>query len=103
MLLQNTKDYLDYALEIWNESNKEHQLTQTANFLAMLAINQNQPVTALEILPVSDKHFSSTNVRLIALSDCGRFPEAIEILKNIPTNTRDCKMLEEVVITKITR
>lgn len=84
----NTKDYLDYGLEIYQKSVKEHQLTQTINFLAMLAINQNQAATALDVLQKPDRHLSSVNVRLIALSDCGQYAEASEILKNILADTQ---------------
>lgn len=84
----NTKDYLDYGLEIYKKLVKEHQLTQTINFLAMLAINQNQPATALDVLQTPDRHLSSVNVRLIALSNCGQYAEASEILKNILTDTQ---------------
>lgn len=73
---------MDYGLQIWYESVKEHQLNQSMNFLAMLCINQNQPEIALEILPKPDKHFSSINVRLIALTDCRHYAEAVQILKN---------------------
>lgn len=38
---------------------------------------------ALEILPPNDKHFSSMNVRLLALSECGHFAEATEIVQQI--------------------
>lgn len=65
----------------------------------MLALNQNQPETALEILPTPDKHFSSVNIRLIALFDCGQYAEATEIIKNILNNSqfRNYKISENVV------
>lgn len=79
---------MDYGLKIWNEVVKEHQLTQSMNFLAMLAINQDQPATALEILPVPDKHLSSTNIRLIALTDRAHYVEATQIIQNILTHNQ---------------
>lgn len=48
----------------------------------MLAINQEQPKKALEILPSDDKHFSSINVRSLAHSERGQYNEAIEIIEN---------------------
>lgn len=95
----NTKDCLDYGLEIYKKIVKEHQLSQTMNFLAMLAINQNQPATALDVLLEPDRHLSSVNVRLIALSDCGQYAEAAEIVKNILTDTqlKNYKISEDVV------
>ncbi|XP_031620264.1 pentatricopeptide repeat-containing protein 2, mitochondrial-like [Contarinia nasturtii] len=78
----NTQDHLSYALEIWNKSVKEHQLSQAINFLCMNAINLNQPEIALEILRPSDKHFTSLYIRLIALSDCGKYAEAAQVLRS---------------------
>lgn len=79
---QNTPKDFEYALEVWDSCKKDHQLTQAVNFLAMLAINQEQPKKALEILPSIDKHFSSINVRALAHSECGQYKEAIEIIEN---------------------
>lgn len=79
---QNLPKDFDYALEVWKNCKKEHQLTQTVNFLAMLAINQKQTEKALEILPSIDKHFTSVNVRLLAHCECGQYAEAIEIIEN---------------------
>lgn len=95
--LQNTSDDLNLALEIWNNCRKEHQLTQSINFLSVLAINQEQPQMALEILPPNDKHFSSVNVRLLALSKCGHFAEANEIVQNILSHNRNVRISLEVV------
>lgn len=80
------------ALEVWESCKKEHQLTQSINFLATLAINQEQPKKALEILPPIDKHLSSVNVRLLALSACGEYSKAIEIIEN-----QKAKISHEVV------
>ncbi|XP_055310687.1 uncharacterized protein LOC129573760 [Sitodiplosis mosellana] len=95
----NTKDSLDYGLEIYKNLVKEHQLSQSMNFLAMLAINQDQPATALDVLVVPDRHFSSINVRLIALSDCGQYAESSEIVKNILNDTqlRSHRISEHVI------
>lgn len=93
-ITQNTpKDY-EYALEVWESCEKLHQLSQAINFLAMLAINQEQPKKALEILPSIDKHFSSTNVRSLAYLACGQYNEAIEIFEN---QYKEHKISAEVV------
>lgn len=94
---QNTSEHLDLAMEIWKNCIKEHQLTQSINFLSTLAINQEQPQMALEILPPNDKHFSSVNVRLLALSKCGHFVEANEIVQNILSHNRNVRISLEVV------
>lgn len=102
--VQNTQDHLTYGYDLWNKSTKEHQLSQTANFLAMLAINQDQPKMALKILPelnkmcITDKHFSTLYVRLIALCDCGYFAKAIEIIEsNSSYKFRTLKIAPQVV------
>lgn len=82
-LLQNTQEHLDFALQLWDNSVKEHQLTQSVNFLSMLAVNQEHAEIALDILPEHDKHFSSTFVRIIALANCGNFEEVSQTLKTL--------------------
>lgn len=79
--MKNSVEEFEYALEVWKTCKIEHQLTQSSNFLAMLAINQKQAEKALEILPPMDKHFSSINVRLLAHCECGQYAEAIEMIE----------------------
>lgn len=102
--LQNTAEYLNYAHEVWTNCVKEHQFTQSVNFLSMLAIKQRQPELALEILPTDDKYFSSINLRLLALSECGQFEEAIQLTQNILSQDhyQNIKILAEVVSSNYT-
>lgn len=85
---KNTPEDFEYALEVWDSCKKEFQLTQSRNFLAMLAIRQEHPQKALEILPSSDEHFSSFNVRLLAHFECDEHIEAIEAIENRYKNKR---------------
>lgn len=66
------------------------------NFLSMLAVNQDHAEIALDILPDLDKHFSSTNIRIIALANCGKFEEISEILTTL-LQTRSYKISADVV------
>lgn len=97
--LQNTQDHFKFAFEVWNNSVKDHQLTQSMNFLSMSAINLAQPQIALDILPKPDKHFSSLNVRLLALLECGNFAEIFETIKSILTEEqyKNFRISENVV------
>lgn len=90
---------MNYAHEVWQNCVKDHQFTQSINFLSMLAIKQGQPELALEILPTDDKYFSSINLRLLALSECGQFEEALQLTQNILSleQYRNIKILAEVV------
>lgn len=72
-------------MDVWRNSVKEHQLSQSTNFLSMLAINLRQPETALDILPTVDKYYQSKHVRILALLNCGHFEEMFHIVKNILT------------------
>lgn len=65
----------------------------------MLAINQEQPKRALEILPSIDKHFSSINVRALAHSECGQYNEAIEIIENQYKNHKVSIEVVSVLLT----
>lgn len=93
-LPQNTSKDFQYALEVWNNCEKSHQLTQGINFLAMLAINQKQIEKAYEILPSIDKHFSSINVRLLAHCECDQYAKAIDIIE---INYKNHSISNEVV------
>lgn len=100
---QNTPEYFNYAMEVWKGCTKEHQLTQSINFLSVLAIEQGQPQTALEILPPDDKHFSSINVRLIALAECGHMADVQQIIQNILSHEqyKNYKISTEVVSIRV--
>lgn len=69
----------------------------------MLAIEQGQPQTALEILPPDDKHFSSINVRLIALAECGHMADVQQIIQNILSHEqyKNYKISTEVVSIRV--
>lgn len=97
--LQNKPDHFKFAFKVWNNSVKDHQLTQSMNFLSMLAINLAQPQTALDILPKPDKHFSSMNVRLLALLECGHIAEIFETIKGVLTEEqyKNFRISENVV------
>lgn len=95
---QNTAKDWEYALEMWNNCEKQHQLTQSMNFLAMLAINQRQIGKALEILPSIDKHFSAVNVRILAHCEGGQYTEAIDLIEK---NYKNHSISSAVVIGAI--
>lgn len=94
--IQNTSHHLDLALDVWNQSVIEHQLTQTANFLALLAINQSKPSVALSVLPEVDAHHSSTNIRLVALIESNKIEDVFDILSTVLAQ-QICKVSSEVV------
>lgn len=96
---------MNNALNWWNNCIKEHQLNQSVNFLCVLAINMKQPQLALELLSSfeNDKHFSSTNIRILALSECGQFNEAIQIIEQILSQEsyKYYRISSEVVSSKV--
>lgn len=65
----------------------------------MLAVNQDHPEIALDILPDPDKHFSSTNIRIIALANCGNFEEVSHIFENL-LQSISYRVSDEVVSKK---
>lgn len=77
---QNNPTYYNYAMKKWQSLEQHHQLTQSRNFVALLAINQNQPAEALKVLGDVDIHFSAVFVRLLALTKLERFEEIFNIL-----------------------
>lgn len=87
---------MDFALQLWDNSVKEHQLTQSVNFLSILAVNQEHAEIALDILPEPDRHFSSTYVRIIALANCGNFEEVSNIFETLLA-AKSYRISEDVV------
>lgn len=83
---------------MWKNAVKEHQIDHTPSFLAMLAVKQGEPEIALTVLPQDNERFSTANVRLIALAECGRFKEAGETISSILSiQERGFKISEETV------
>lgn len=61
-------------------------MMQSGVFLAMLAINLGRPKIALEVLePYKNLHFTPVFLLLIALTDCGRFEEAAQLVEQRKT------------------
>lgn len=71
-------------MELWNDCIPHLQLCQSLTFLATLAIYQNDPKFALEILDTKPGNYlASENVRLLALAELKEFKEICKILYDI--------------------
>lgn len=83
----NTKETLDYALNIWNKS-KEHGYFPTrraVTFCAALALNQGKPEVALELVSSCKNQNYTTvrNLKVLALVQMGRLEDALVVLKSV--------------------
>ncbi|KAJ8967696.1 hypothetical protein NQ317_011487 [Molorchus minor] len=83
----NTPESLEYALKYWQElKNIGHlPMRRAVTFCAGLALNQEQPSVAMEILTLCKNQNYTTvrNMKVAALTRCGRVEDTIPILKSI--------------------
>ncbi|XP_071454606.1 pentatricopeptide repeat-containing protein 2, mitochondrial-like [Hetaerina americana] len=83
----NTKEYLDYAMNAWKKMLElgHTPVRRAVTFAAALAINQNSPHIALEILSCTQhpNYITVRNLKVAALADLGRASDALPILRHI--------------------
>ncbi|KAF6200678.1 hypothetical protein GE061_005121 [Apolygus lucorum] len=84
---KNTPEAHKYAKQLWSDLNTvgHYPMRRAATFAAALAINQNEPGVALEILTTVKRQTYVTvrNLKICALADLGRPDDALPILRNV--------------------
>uniref|UniRef100_A0A0K8T303 Pentatricopeptide repeat-containing protein 2 n=1 Tax=Lygus hesperus TaxID=30085 RepID=A0A0K8T303_LYGHE len=84
---KNTPEAHQYAKQLWSDLNAigHYPMRRAATFAAALAINQNEPGVALEILSTVQRQTYVTvrNLKVCALADLGRPDDALPILRNV--------------------
>nr|CAD7203482.1 unnamed protein product [Timema douglasi] len=85
--LENTKESFDLAMDIWRDLQTVGHipLRRSATFAAALALNQNSPQYALEIISTvrQQNYITVRNIKMAALADLGRVDDALPILRSI--------------------
>nr|CAD7597485.1 unnamed protein product [Timema genevievae] len=85
--LENTKESFELAMDIWRELQTVGHipLRRSATFAAALALNQNSPQYALEIISTvrQQNYITIRNIKMAALADLGRVDDALPILRSI--------------------
>lgn len=103
---KNTKESFNYAFETMKRAKEMgSQVTRKAVCLfAALAINQNQPNLALEVLSMAlqSNYITVRNLRLIALAQTGRFQDVFNgimmiINSDLPSHENRGPILLETV------
>lgn len=83
----NTPESLKYATDLWTElQNVGHvPMRKGAAFVAALALKQNAPHIALEIITTvkQQNYMTCRNIKVIALSDLNRPETALPILRHV--------------------
>ncbi|CAG2056499.1 unnamed protein product [Timema podura] len=86
-ILDNTKESFELAMDIWRELQTVGHipLRRSATFAAALALNQNSPQYALEIISTvrQQNYITIRNIKMAALADLGRVDDALPILRSI--------------------
>nr|CAD7576218.1 unnamed protein product [Timema californicum] len=107
--LENTKESFDLAMDIWRDLQTVGHipLRRSATFAAALALNQNSPQYALEIISTvrQQNYITVRNIKMAALADLGRVDDALPILRSIllvdDPEQRKQSVTEDVVLDDI--
>ncbi|XP_012537102.1 pentatricopeptide repeat-containing protein 2, mitochondrial [Monomorium pharaonis] len=96
---ENTPETLDYGLKIWREVEEKGYriLRRAATFLAALAIKQDAPHIAIEILCSlkEARYIHVRNLKIIAYTDLKRFTEIVPILRSSLEHDRPHNLQKE--------
>lgn len=78
--MQNTPGHLQYAEDLWQRTEQFKPMNRNKYFLAGLALKQNKPSIALNL--VNERHLYVTYrfIQLMAYTQSGNFDEACDIL-----------------------
>lgn len=84
---QNTPESFKYLMELWSELNNVGHIPmrRAITFAAALAIKQNAPHIALEIVGTArQQHYVTVrNIKVLAFTDLNRADDALPILKAV--------------------
>ncbi|XP_012216791.1 pentatricopeptide repeat-containing protein 2, mitochondrial [Linepithema humile] len=82
---ENTPETLEYALTLWKELNEKgcQIMRRASTFVAALAIKQNSPHIAIEILSTlkEARYIDVRCLKVVAYTDLKRFTEIVPILR----------------------
>lgn len=78
-------DSLQKALDLWNKMSASDsvQFRKSRTFVAGLAVNQNQPKVALQILEGETTYVTMRHVKLMAWAQLGEFDKIFEMFRTI--------------------
>ncbi|XP_046403945.1 pentatricopeptide repeat-containing protein 2, mitochondrial-like [Ischnura elegans] len=83
----NTKEQLNYVMNVWKKMLElgHTPVRRAITFAAALAVNQNSPHVAIEILSCTQQpnYVTVRNLKIAALADLGRVEDAFPILRNV--------------------
>lgn len=83
---KNTPESLDSAYELWSKiSNKGNQIQfrKSRTFVAGLALKQNRPEMALEILEGETTYVSMRHIKILAWALTGQFDKVFEMFRTL--------------------
>lgn len=86
ILLQNTPEAFEQAYELWSrmtEVGNKVQFRKSRTFIAGLALKQNRPNAALQILEGDTTYVTMRHIKLLAWAKIGQFDRIFEMLKQM--------------------
>lgn len=82
LFLQNTPKHYKYAIDLWKQLDESRELRRSLYFLSALALKQNNPKTAINLLSQTDpKYVTSRFIHLAAYTNNREFKNAFNILR----------------------
>lgn len=83
----NTAESLTYAMKLWQELNEagSFPMRKGVCFVAALALNQNSPHIALEVVTTckQQRYMTVRNIRAVCLAELNRPEDTIPILRSV--------------------
>jgi hypothetical protein len=104
--VQNTPEKYQYALELLKSAREVGSVVtrRGCTFFSALAINQNQPEVALEVLSLASQsnYITVRNLRIMALTKMGRLEDVFPILRLMLNRDDPLKVSSEVFPDTVT-
>lgn len=80
-LTQNTPEHFEYAQNLWQRTKNVKQLNRSKYFVAGLALKQNQPKVALNLVSENNLYVTVRFIQLAAFTKSGNFDRACDIIR----------------------
>lgn len=91
IFIQNTVESLDYAQKLWSTVGQSSQFKRCIAFTAALALNQQKPSLAVQVLKDADFSNLTEQIKLLALADLGYENEILKALSIWMNDGKFCK------------
>lgn len=78
---QNTPEHFQYAQDLFQYTKHLKPMNRSKYLLAGLALKQNEPMVALNLVPENKLYVTIRFIRFLAFTQSGRYDRACDILR----------------------